>query len=260
MKIPFYSSAKKRDLNQPAPAEVPKLRSSSLAALYRAARVGGDFYDFVVTPAGRLVFIVTDIAGRREEAFHVAAAAQRVFRERVEQNFSGEIFNEHDAMTDLLIEVNRAIITAAGGVRNAPSFIGCYEEHLGTLSYINAGHPPALLKDSTGITQLPANGFPLGLFSHAAHDTQLSVLQPGAALLIVSKGLVESRHRHKEFGMERLTEIFSTAVFHDAHELCSGILDSVDQFMNSGRKPRVAENDITAVALVRAAAGDSATA
>ena len=231
-----------------------------MAALYRAARVGGDFYDFVVTPAGRLVFIVTDIAGRREEAFHVAASAQKVFRACVEKNFSGDIFNEHDAMTDLLIEVNRAIITAAGGVRNAPSFIGCYEEHLGTLSYINAGHPPALLKDSTGITQLPANGFPLGLFSHAAHDTQLSVLQPGAALLIVSKGLVETKHKHKEYGLERLTEIFSSAVFGDAHELCTGILDSVDQFMNSGRKAANAENDITAVALVRTAAGMSANA
>lgn len=253
MKIPFYTPAPKRDLRQPAPAQVPKLQNSSLAALYRAARVGGDFYDFVVTPAGRLIFIVTDIAGRREEAFHIAAATQQVFRRKVEENFSGEIFNEHDAMTDLLIEINRAIMTAAGGVRNAPSFIGCYQEHLGTMAYINAGHPPALLRDSAGVTPLPANGFPLGLFSHAAHDTQLSVLEPGAALLIASKGLVESKHKHKEFGTERLSEIFATAVFHDAHELCTGILGAVEQFMNSGRKPGVAENDITAVALVRAA-------
>jgi len=260
MKIPFYSSAPKRELRHPAPAVVPTLPNSSLAALYRAARVGGDFYDFVVTPAGRLVFMLADIAGRRDEALHIAASAQEVFRKKVEENFSGEYFNEHDAMTDLLIDVNRAIMTAANGVRNSPAFIGCYEERLGTLAYINAGHPPALLRDSTGVTLLPANGFPMGLFSHAAHDTQLSVLQPGAALLVASKGLVESKHKSKEFGTARLCEVFEATSFADAHDLCTRILQSVEEFTRNGRKPGVAENDITALALVRSAAGMSASA
>jgi len=228
--------------------------------MYRAARVGGDFYDFVVTPAGRLVFMLADIAGRREEALHIAAHAQEIFRKKVEENFSGIHFNEHDAMTDLLIDVNRAIMTAANGVRNSPAFIGCYEAHLGTLAYINAGHPPGLLRDALGVTELPANGFPLGLFSHAAHDTQISVLQPGAALLIASKGLVEVKHKSKEFGMKRLTEVFGASSFSDAQDLCARILQSVEDYTNSGRKPGVGENDITALALVRAAAAMSATA
>ncbi|HVP42676.1 MAG TPA: SpoIIE family protein phosphatase [Terriglobales bacterium] len=260
MKIPFYTPAPKRDLRQPEPAKVPTLPHSSLAAMYKAARMGGDFYDFVMTPAGRLVFLLADIAGRRAEALHIAAATQEVFRKKVEENFSGEYINEHDAMTDLLIDVNRAIMTAAEGVRNSPAFIGCYEERLGTLAYINAGHPPALLRDSTGITRLPANGFPLGLFSHAAHDTQLSVLQPGAALLVASKGLVESRHKSKEYGMERLAEVLEATSFADAHDLCRLILQSVEEFTNHRGKPGVVENDITALALVRAATAMSASA
>jgi len=260
MKIPFYTPAPKRDLRQPQPAAVPTLPNSSLAALYKAARMGGDFYDFVVTPAGRLVFMLADIAGRREEALHIAAAAQEVFRQKVEQNFSGQYLNEHDSITDLLIHVNRAIMNAAGGVRNSPAFIGCYEECLGTLAYINAGHPPALLRDSTGITQLPASGFPLGLFSHAAHDTQLSVLQPGAALLIASKGLVESRSRSEEYGMERLAGALQATSFTDAADLCRQVLQSVEEFATRRGKQGFPGNDITALALVRAAARMSATA
>ena len=259
MKIPFYTSAPKRDLRQPEPAAVPTLPNSSLAALYKAARVGGDFYDFVVTPAGRLVFMLADIAGRREEALHIAAAAQEVFRKKVEENFTGEYFNEHDAMTDLLIDVNRAIMTAAEGVRNSPAFIGCYEEHLGTLAYINAGHPPGLLRDAAGVTPLPANGFPLGLFSHAAHDTQISVLRPGAALLIVSKGLVESRGKSEEYGMERVAKVLAAADFSNAHNLCTLVLQSVEEFASRRGKPGAAANDITALALVRAAASMSAS-
>ncbi len=260
MKIPFFTPAPKQDLRHPQPATVPNLPNSSLAALYKAARVGGDFYDFVVTPAGRLVFMLADIAGQREEALHIAAHAQEVFRQKVEANFSGEYLNEHDAMTDLLIDVNRAIMTAAHGVRNSPAFIGCYDEHLGTLAYINAGHPPALLRDSTGVTPLPANGFPLGLFSHAAHDTQISVLQPGAALLICSKGLVESRNRSDEYGMERLAGFLQTTRFADAEELCRHVLESVEEFATRRGKPGAPGNDVTALALVRAAAAKSASA
>ena len=260
MKIPFLTSAPKRDLRHPEPAIVPKLPNSSLAALYKAARVGGDFYDFVVTPAGRLVFMLADIAGQREEALHIAAATQQVFRRKVEENFSGQYFNEHDAMTDLLIDVNRAIMTAAEGVRNSPAFIGCYDERLGTLAYINAGHPPGMLRDSTGVTQLPANGFPLGLFSHAAHDTQLSVLRPGAALLVVSKGLVESRNKSEEYGTERLSKTLQASSFADAHDLCRLVLESVEEFSTRRGKPGNPGNDVTALALVRAAAAMSVSA
>ena len=259
MKIPFFTPAPKQVLRHPEPAAVPKLPNSTLSALYKAARVGGDFYDFAVTPAGRLVFMLADIAGRREEALHIAASAQQAFRKKVEANFSGQYLNEHDAMTDLLIDVNRAIMTAADGVRNSPAFIGCYDEHLGTLAYINAGHPPALLRDSSGITPLPANGFPLGLFSHAAHDTQLSVLQPGAALLICSKGLVESRSRSEEYGMERLAQVLQTSHFEDAQELCRQVLQSVEEFSTRRGKPGTPGNDVTALALVRAAAAMSAS-
>ena len=259
MKLPFLTPAPKRDLRQPEPSVVPKLPNSTLAALYKAARVGGDFYDFAVTPAGRLVFMLADIAGKREEALHIAAATQQVFRRKVEENFSSEYINEHDAMTDLLIDVNRAIMNAADGVRNSPAFIGCYDEHLGTLAYINAGHPPALLRDGNGVTPLPANGFPLGLFSHAAHDTQISVLQPGAALLIASKGLVESRSKSEEYGMERLAATLQATRFTDAQDLCRLVLQSVEEFANRHGKPGTSGNDVTALALVRAAASMHAT-
>jgi len=254
MKLPFRQKAPSRTLRRPQPTVVPELRSSSICALYRAARVGGDFYDFLVTDSGRLVFLLLDVAGKRDEALDIAAAVQDCMRLRASELFGGGEVNEAEALTALLVDLNRAILQAAGGVRCAPAFLGCYDQKLGTLCYVNAGHTPALLRDHQGIIQLQTDGFPLGLFSHATHDAHFTTIQPGDALLLVSRGLVESKAGSKEYGIERLAEYVSQISFDDADHLCHQVLSTVKSFTESSRRRKEAENDVTTLALVRAAA------
>ena len=122
---------------------------------------------------------------------------------------------------------------------------------------MNSGHTPALVRDVDGLTQLKATGVPLGLFSHAVTDAQLCVLQPGATLLLASKGLVESKRGfHKEYGFERLEEVVKQAKFTSANELCSLVLGSVESYTRNADP----ENDVTTVALMRTAAVQSAMA
>jgi serine phosphatase RsbU (regulator of sigma subunit) len=253
MKLPFQNPAPQRTFRRPEHTAIPELGSSSICCLYRAARVGGDFYDFLVTDSGRLLFLLLDVAGKREEALDIAAAVQDRMRFLTEELFDAGDTNEADALPALLIELNRTILQAAGGVRCAPAFLGCYEEEFGTLAYINAGHTPALLKDQEGVTQLEATGFPLGLFSHATHDARITAIPPGAALLLVSRGLVESKAGSKEYGIERLTECVSKVSFQDAQDLCSQVLSAVKTFTESSWRRKQTENDVTTLALVRAA-------
>jgi serine phosphatase RsbU (regulator of sigma subunit) len=259
MKLPFHSTAPQRTLRRPEPTIVPELETASISAQYRAARVGGDFYDFMVTDSGRLVFVLLDVAGKREEALDIAAAVQERMRPLAAELLGEGDINEAEGLPALLIELNRVIIQAAGGVRCAPAFLGCYYETLGTLAYINAGHTPALLKDHEGVTHLEANGFPLGLFSHATHDARFTAIPPGAALLLVSRGLVESKAGSKEYGIERLTEHVSKLSFEDAHHLCAQVLGAVKTFTESSWRHKETENDVTTLALVRAAARAAAT-
>ena len=250
--IQSESSASERTLRRPQPTLIPQLENSSICALYRAARVGGDFYDFLVTDSGRLVFLLLDVAGKREEALDIAAAVQDHMRPLASEALRDHDVNEALALPKLLIELNRVILRAANGVRCAPAFVGCYFEELGTLAYINAGHTPALLKDHEGVTQLEAGGIPLGLFSHATQDARITAIQPGAALLLVSRGLVESKAGSEEYGIERLTECLSRITFQDAHDLCAQALADVKTFTESAWRPKETENDVTTLALVRA--------
>jgi serine phosphatase RsbU (regulator of sigma subunit) len=253
------NSAPERTLRRPEPTAIPQLGKSSISALYRAARVGGDFYDFLITDSGRLVLLLLDVAGKREEALNISAAVQERMRPLAAELLRDDDVNEADALSALMIELNRSILRAADGVRCAPGFLGCYEERFGTLAYINAGHTPALLKDNQGVTRLEANGIPLGLFSHATHDARITAVQPGAALLLVSRGLVESKADSSEYGIDRLAELVSKISFDDAQDLCTQVLADVKTFTESAARPRETENDVTTLALVRATARAAAS-
>jgi serine phosphatase RsbU (regulator of sigma subunit) len=234
---------------EPVQAEVPELHAAELAAAYYGERQGGDLHDFVRVTPNRVIFGLLDMAGRIEDNSAVVSAAQHTFRTRSPELFSAEDVNEADAMAELCLELNRAIMAAEGGIRSCPAFAGCYNEDLGTICYFNAGHTPGLLRDMTGISELKATGLPLGLFSHATCEAPLVALPPGSALLLVSKGLLEGKRRREEFGLERVKTGLQQATNESAKELCATMIDDVQQFM---RKPPV-HNDVTALALVRTA-------
>jgi sigma-B regulation protein RsbU (phosphoserine phosphatase) len=257
MKLPFLNHTAQRDLRKPAPSSIPKLDSLQVAMQYKGARMGGDFFDFIETEPSRLIFVMMDIAGKRDEAMHIAAAVQDKFRETAPELFTGAGVNESQAAADLNIVINRAILEAAEGVRCAPAFLASFDEGLGTLTYVNSGHTSALVRDAEGTTELKANGVPLGLFSHAVTDAQLWVLQPGSTLLLASKGLIESKKGfQKEYGFKRLASVVREAQFKTAAELCSLVLGSVESYTRNADP----ENDVTTVALMRTAAVQSAVA
>src|SRR4051795_260929 len=96
----------------PAPTEFPKFVGAELAAAYCGARMGGDFFDVLLSPSGHVVFALLDIAGGRSEAMTIASYVQEVFRKQVPRLFENEDDNEAESVTELGIELNRAIMEA----------------------------------------------------------------------------------------------------------------------------------------------------
>lgn len=237
---------------EPLPAVFPKIQGAELAAAVRGERLAGDFYDSLRVSPERVLFGLLDVAGRREENRGIRTAAQQAFRNLGAELFSKTDINESDAMTELSLDINRKLIESSQGVHSCPAFIACYHERFGTLCYTNAGHTPALLCDNKGIVELRSTGLPLGLFSHATLDAPIVGLEKSAALLIVSRGVVEcgseSHDPASEFGLERVKEALRQAPLDHAQALCNTILDAAGKF-NAGASFC---DDLTALALVRA--------
>jgi phosphoserine phosphatase RsbU/P len=248
----FSSLAKRKPLpfRCPVHAQVPELLQAELAAVYYGQRMGGDFYDFVRVNPKQVLFGLLDVAGRLEENHAIVNAAQQTLRTLGTALFSKEDSNDAESMIELCLQLNRTIIAASDRVHSCPAFAGVYDERLGTITYFNAGHPAGLVRDHTGITELPATGLPLGLFSHTTVDVSTVVLPPGAGLLLVSRGIVEAKCSGEDFGLEQVKVGFGDWNPGSAKELCTAILGRVQDFMC---EPPT-HNDVTALALIRASA------
>lgn len=230
----------------PVHAEIPRIRDGELGALYYGQRRSGDFFDFVRCGPDRVLLGLFDVAGKLDQARPIMVAVQKMLRILASQLLEGQLTNEMEAMAELWIRLNREVIHAAGGVHQCSAFIGFYHEILKTVSYVNAGHTPGLVKDGKQIVELGATALPLGLFSHAVPEPGMVALGARHTMLLVSRGVVEAGRRGVEFGLEGAKQYLQDVDFQSAHETCVGILSRVQQFM--GTAPT--HNDVTAVSLV----------
>jgi serine phosphatase RsbU (regulator of sigma subunit) len=256
MKLSFLHERSDKPLPSPTRAEFPPLSGADIAGMVQGRRVGGDLYHFLRANRCRVIFGLLDVAGRLEENHGIVEAARRTFQEVGLNRFGYEEINEADAMMEFCLELNLSIRHAAAGVRPCAAFLGCYNEELGTICYANAGHTPGLLRDNSGITELPATGLPLGLFSASTYEAPTAAIQRGASLLLVSRGVVEAAHKHKkeEFGLGRVKQRFESAPQNNASEIATTVVNAVQEFL--GAPPD--HNDVTALALVRATGAKAA--
>jgi serine phosphatase RsbU (regulator of sigma subunit) len=246
----------------PRRMELQGLQGIDLHAEYHSVRTGGDFFD-AVDLGSHVIFLLTDIAGTKEATQPIATAVQEIFRGSSTELLGPTGTNVMDATALLAQEVNHALLGAAKGVRFSPTFLGCYDVSLGVLAYVNAGGLTAVFHDSEGARILPSESAPLGLFTHLTHEPAMQAFEPGAKLLLVTKGVMETRHGRTHFGVERLIPLLDDAApgfaTQSAKELCRAALKAAEEFKqipwyNRLLHPfgsRDEDEDMTALALVR---------
>jgi serine phosphatase RsbU (regulator of sigma subunit) len=242
----------------PLPTALPPLKELDLHARYYSPRSGGDFFDAIVA-GPHLVFLLTDIAGNRADAHTIASAAQDVFRLRAPPLFTAEVINMMDTLGILAHQINQSIYEASGGSRLAPTFLGCYNLPLGLLAYINSGGQPAIFRDSDGTRVLGHVTMPLGLFTHLTFEPAIQAFEPGARMLLVTKGILEAQRGREQFGVERAAAVLRHIPNGSAFDLCGIVLEDAHEFSkppwySPERLPFVKSQpaeDLTAVALVR---------
>jgi serine phosphatase RsbU (regulator of sigma subunit)/anti-sigma regulatory factor (Ser/Thr protein kinase) len=223
------------------PRALPEAPGWSVAADYRPAReVGGDFYDFIDLPGGRLGIVVGDVTDKGVPAALVMAATRSVLRASaqrlVEPGAVLERVNEH-----LVPDIpQNMFVTCLYGVLELDS---------GRLVFANAGHNlPVLAADGT-VTELLARGMPLGLMPGMTYEETEAMLDPGAHLLLYSDGVTEAHDADREmFGGGRLSAVMAQAGSSDGGTLLRTLLEALADFAGSASEQ---EDDITLVALRR---------
>ena len=221
------------------PKRVPDLPSWHIAAFYRPARtVGGDFYDFIDLPDGRVFIVVGDVTDKGVPAALVMASTHSILRASATRLESpGEVLKRAN---DVLYEDIPAHM-----------FVTCLavvlEPATGRLTYANAGHDLPYVRTRDGVQELRATGMPLGLMAGMSYEEKTAVLAPGDSLLLHSDGIAEAHAPNREmFGFPRLMNLVGNNVGGEA--LIDVVLAEHARFIGPNADQ---EDDITMVTLER---------
>jgi serine phosphatase RsbU (regulator of sigma subunit) len=221
------------------PRELPALPGWTLARHYQPAReVGGDFYDIIPRPDGRLGLVIGDVTDKGVPAALVMATTRTLLRAAAER---------FDSPARVLERTNELL----GADIPPKMFVTCLyailEPTSGRLVYANAGHDLPYRRRRDGVDELRATGMPLGLLPGMRYDERETTLLPGETVVFYSDGLVEAHNAAREmFGFARLREL--VAAHPGGTSLVGHLLHQLSQFTGPGWEQ---EDDVTLVIIER---------
>jgi sigma-B regulation protein RsbU (phosphoserine phosphatase) len=149
-----------------------------------ANTVGGDFYDILALPDGRVVLALGDVAGKGSPAALLMALLLAMMRTLVDEGVEGPA---------LVGRLNYQIMKQAPRSRFVTLFVGVLDPTTGALSYVNAGQNPPLVRRGDGrYDPLREGGVAVGMFEQATYEAGTTQLAVGDVLVMFSDGVVEA--------------------------------------------------------------------
>ena len=221
------------------PRILPHQTGWQVAATYRPARaVGGDFYDFLDLPDGRLGIVIGDVTGKGVGAALVMATTRSILR---------GVAQRLDSPGEVLAQVNRLLDPDIPPNMFVTCLYAILDPHTGRLQFANAGHPlPFRWHDA--VAELRAVGVPLGLMPGMDYEEKETILSLGENLLLYSDGVVEAHNSEGEmYGIPRLRQLLVGCRQHGP-ALIDFLMDELEAFTGVELEQ---EDDITLVALQR---------
>ena len=193
-----------------------------------ANTVGGDFYDILPLPDGRVLFALGDVAGKGSPASLLMALLLAMMRTLVDEGFEGAA---------LAARLNAQIVKHAPASRFVTLFFGVLDTSTGEFGYVNAGQNPPLVRRATGAyDRLKTGGIALGMFEFATYEFASTRLNVGDVIVMYSDGVTEAEDEagvpFEESGLQAVIDGRGWA---SAKELAWATFAAVDQYSEQRR-------------------------
>jgi len=221
--------------------EVPEgLKGADISVgMDTAHHVGGDLYDFVNFPDGRVGLMVGDVSGKGVPAALFMAQVISLFR-----NFAGSTSSPSETLAKLNQRISRE---SKSGLFVTMAYI-VYNPVQRQISLASAGHlPPLLLRSSQPIEKIEVSeGIPIGLMEEAEFTQKELNLAQGDVFLMYTDGITEARNkRGKEIAEEQVIQALKDKQGLSSQQAIGVLQGTVRAFV--GGAPQ--HDDITIMAL-----------
>jgi GAF domain-containing protein/anti-sigma regulatory factor (Ser/Thr protein kinase) len=202
------------------PAGLPPIPSLSLAARYLPgaddSHVGGDWYDVVALPHGRVGIAIGDVVSRGVRAAAVMGQIRTALRAyALDGDGPGPVLDRLDRLVRGLDE--REMATVAYLVFDPADL---------TLRLSLAGHPPPLVVAADGAVRRldGVRSRPIGVAAARRFEETTEQLARGDTVILYTDGLVERRGVSIEDGLAELERVVTTLAGAGAEEVCDRLL------------------------------------
>jgi serine phosphatase RsbU (regulator of sigma subunit) len=227
------------------PKKPPPLPGLNVAGrMIPCDEVGGDYLDFLTGNefAGRGFGVaVGDVTGHGPAAALLMTAARACLRMRAARP---------GTLSEVVTDVNNSLVADLGDVGRFMTFY-LLEVQPDRVSWVSAGHEPALLVDSDSqkITDLAGDGLLLGISADTVFKEHHSAFgKPGQAVALCTDGITEAWNASGEqFGRERLKQSLLRHASKNAEALLDGVIGDVAAFRGQAAQ----RDDLTLVILKR---------
>jgi sigma-B regulation protein RsbU (phosphoserine phosphatase) len=207
------------------PSSDPDTAGFEIAGDMHPARVvGGDYYDYLARPDGRMRLVIADVSGKGvAAALLMSATAAAVQLET----------NEPRKLCEVASHLNKELYALQDDGRFVTVLLGELDPRNGKLNYINCGHNPALLVRADGgeAVWLDASWTPVGMSPEMECSLEEITLAPGDIMVWYTDGLTDASDRGaNEFGTKRLLESVRQHSSGSAREICDQLWRDVAAF------------------------------
>jgi serine phosphatase RsbU (regulator of sigma subunit) len=220
------------------PEKSPVVEGLDIAGRTTACRtVGGDYYDYLLFPDGRVGVLVGDVAGKGMPASLLMSSLQA----RVQV-----LFEDGDDLARKIGRLNKAVSANCPDNRFITFFMGIIDPKTGEFVYTNAGHNPPVVVRATGEfeTLKGAGGVILGILPMATYQEARMTLNPGDVLVLFTDGVTEAADpSDDEYGEDRLGALVARMKDRSSEEIIEAIHNAVTSFTQGAP----AADDITVV-------------
>jgi sigma-B regulation protein RsbU (phosphoserine phosphatase) len=223
------------------PHTLPTFEGWQLAASWRTARqVGGDFYDVIELPDGKLGIFIADVADKGMPAALFMALTRTLVRAAV---------METDSPAAALRRVNDQLLPDTQQGMFVTAIYGVLDLVNGNFTFVNAGHnPPFRVRPDGSMEKLSRTAVALGVMEQPGMKERTISLEKGDMLLLYTDGVTESFSPAGElFGETRLIDVLKSFNGGTADEILAGLEKKLNEFSD----PLPPSDDMTILALKR---------
>jgi len=225
------------------PAGERRAGDATIAGITRPANtVGGDFYDVIDLPDGRVVLALGDVAGKGSPAALLMALLLAMLRTLVDEGLES---------ARLIARLNLQVARHSPASRFITFFYALYDPKTGVMQYVNAGHlPPILLRANGQVDRVGVGdgGLALGMFDHATYASHEITIGQGDMLVMYTDGITEAENpAGRSFEESGLIEVVTANAAQDPVKIGAAVLAAVDRFAGDARLA----DDLTTLVLTR---------